>query len=244
MWTNYALVNTYNVGDRNCAPVLYYPDLGQLKDIRETDDYNNSIVGGGGLLYPEFVPKLKNIIKKSKKCVIWGLGSNTHNTTNLNYINEFNDCTLIGTRDINTPFNWVPCVSCKSDLFDNIDTNIINDIVVYKHTYEGIKGADKFKLMLNDQKELSTVIKFLSSANVVITNTYHGMYWATLLKKKVLCYKPFSSRFYHTKYSPIFIDNLELETINKAIDNATVYDNALSECRIANDNFYKKVLEL
>lgn len=161
MWTNYSLIKTYNVGDRFCAPVLYYPSLGISKDLRDKDEYNHSIIGGG-LLYYEFVPKIKEIIKKSKNTIIWGLGTNTHNTDKLNYIEEFKNCNLVGTRDINTPYEWVPCVSCKSTLFDNVDKTEKNDIIVYRHTYEGMQGANKFKTMLNDVKSIEEVISFFS----------------------------------------------------------------------------------
>lgn len=90
---------------------------------------------------------------------------------------------------------------------------------------------------------LRKLFLFLASAKVVITNTYHGVYWATLLGKKVLCYKPFSSRFFHTKYPPVFIESLT-ENLDENINNSKNYLESLNECRLANDNFYVKVASL
>jgi hypothetical protein len=35
-----------------------------------------------------------------------------------------------------------------------------------------------------------------------VTNTYHGMYWATLLGNRVLLHRPFSNRHTSSPYSP------------------------------------------
>ena len=75
---------------------------------------------------------------------------------------------------------------------------------------------------------------------VIVTSTYHGMFWGTLLQKKVVLVNAFSSKFFTFRYPPsIFAGDLDA-----AISHAKVYPQALEECQSANVDFYKLVNSL
>lgn len=240
-WTNYHYSATYNVGDRNCAPVQYFPELGVTKDMRIASNYKNSIIGGGGLLYYDLAPIVKNIIERSEKSVIWGLGSNSYDINDLSYPKEFRKCDLVGVRDYKTDYEWVPCASCLSDSFDWLYEEK-HSFVVYRHICKGQDFGHRYPSMGNGEKNLHDVIKFLGSGNCVITDTYHGVYWATLLGKKVLCLNPFSSRFNFMRHPPTFIKSID--DVKAAYNDANSYPTALFECRTANNQFHNKVKAL
>ena len=82
------------------------------------------------------------------------------------------------------------------------------------------------------------MINFLGSAELVITNSYHGAYWATLLKRKVVVMQPFSSKFLGFRHPLVVANNFDITDIK----NLPVYPNALKEAREANSKFAKKVL--
>lgn len=66
------------------------------------------------------------------------------------------------------------------------------------------------------------------------------MYWATLMGKKVILYKPFSSRYDYFKFPPtLYSGNLDED-----IKNAKSYSNALEECKKLNFDFFQKVIRI
>lgn len=244
-----------NIGDKVCSPMLYF---NFNKNVTYHDFYNindtlsgNVILGGGGLFNDHFYNALKLLLqlkrlKQIDKLICWGTGLNIHYGANLDIMNFFNEflseCTVVGMRDYKITsipqYTWVPCVSCMSNLFD-IKYKIEHDVVIYEHHMNPIQ-IDNIPKIKNSTGNLDDVIKFMGSANVVITNSYHGVYWATLLKKKVLTL-PFSSRFDNFKH-PIIICN-ENNWKNK-IREAVIYDRALTECRSANIMFYNQILPI
>jgi len=84
-------------------------------------------------------------------------------------------------------------------------------------------------------KEILTVIK---RHKTVITNSYHGAYWATLLGKKVIV-KPWGTKFNYFKWKMPFLneDNSNLEY---CFDTATNYKTAWEEAKHANQQFWLK----
>ena len=97
-----------------------------------------------------------------------------------------------------------------------------------------------------DMHNLDEALKFLSSAEYIFTNSFHGLYWATLLGKKVAVlpwYRKrkhgFSNKFQSFKYRPAYIE--DVRHFLKYIDSMKSYPNALQECRDTNNDFYKEV---
>ena len=74
---------------------------------------------------------------------------------------------------------------------------------------------------------------------IIITNAYHGLYWATLLGKKVICI-PNKSGLFTLRYKPVYLtkdDVIDSELISRA----NSYNYALDECRSKNIEFYKLI---
>jgi hypothetical protein len=46
-------------------------------------------------------------------------------------------------------------------------------------------------------------------ADVVVANTYHGAYWATLLGRRVIVAAPFSNKFFGFRHEPVIVRDME-----------------------------------
>lgn len=113
-----------------------------------------------------------------------------------------------------------------------------NKIVVYEHKYHPLNLTQYLKL--NNSSNFEDVIEFLSSSEIIITNTYHGVYWGTLLNKKVLIINPFSTKFDNLRYPhKTIVEFQETDLLD-----LTNYPDALEECRKANLKFAQNVLTL
>ena len=77
----------------------------------------------------------------------------------------------------------------------------------------------------------------------MITNSYHGLFWATLLGKKVICLIN-GGKFAQFKWTPVYVKPGELRNALARTDEIPKYPDALAECRALNMAFYHKVLTL
>lgn len=235
-------MNPLNTGDSLSPPALYFnlQDSVQILDLCQVKFLNLTapqaiIVGGGGLLY--FKKSMDYLCNNKKRPLIgWGFGCNDHNSKNISFppLKEFD---LLGVRDYTNQFQWTPCASCMRPEFDHPQEQQ-RDIVIYEHQDRPIpiKGFEK----INNTTPFETVMKFLSSAEIVLTNTYHGAYWSILLAKKVVAF-PFSNRFHGFKHT---IPLCEPQDWERAILDSQAYPEALKECRQANQEFYGSVMSL
>lgn len=230
---NYYFKDSLNVGDINSAPLLYFKPKTEeiiLEDITRRREFGAkaNIIGGGAIL--------NKVIRKSIKfknySIIWGGGYTERNVFRRSVYN-LNHIDLIGVRDYNSKYRWVPCSSCMSALFDK-KYDICRETVVYENSLHGrLLNAD----LGNDSTDMETVIEYLASAEVVITSSYHGAYWATLLGRKVVAI-PFGSKFYSFKHMPV---TCAFEDVRNHIKKAVVYQEALEECRKANKDYASRV---
>lgn len=121
--------------------------------------------------------------------VLWGVGQNHHSSDDdIGTLINYSSIKLIGIREygIGSFPNalFVPCVSCMHPLF-NKNYNVIEDIVVVEHKCYPINEFDYAKI--SNDSSMEKILEFIGQANVIITNSYHAAYWATLLEKKC-CY--------------------------------------------------------
>lgn len=254
-----------NVGDYYCAPYLYFDVLKEkyldISDARSSNirvvknwirEISNKslIIGGGGLLnlkYFEIQMKLFEALNsKGKKTVIWGLGHNAIDYASFNQTKQYNvDLSkfgLVGTRDFGMPNNWVPCVSCLHPIFDQ----------TYEETQEigilfGKKSTKNTKLLrtLNsypfssNMTNLEEMVSFIGKTNTLVTDSYHAMYWAILLGKKVVA-APTTSKFFDFKYQPIIST---FDSFEDDLKKPQSYSGVLEECREVNLKFADKVFD-
>lgn len=245
MITGCHIIEPRNLGDKMCCPLDYFEEW---KDVprRHIDDVPNIegdvVFGGGGILFPDFMPILEQCTeRRSGKYIVWGAGMNLRGFSTVLYPPFLSKFDLVGLRDYGNPWNYVPCASCLHPAFDHkiIPTR---DIVIYEH-WEHPIALNGFPRMENNQPKdfFSSVISFLGSAETVITNTFHGLYWSLLLGRKVVVWRPFSNRFYSLHAHVQMCDETNWKDAVKA---TFITDGFFDECRTLNMEFYKKVKEI
>lgn len=88
-----------------------------------------------------------------------------------------------------------------------------------------------------DALMMADMLKFLIETEVVISNSYHTIYWATLLGRKVILCNPWSTEFDHLKW-PVRVYSGDLVA---DAQKAVTYPNAMKEAREANMVFAEEV---
>lgn len=179
--------------------------------------------------------------------VLWGAGHNGEITkktrgqfTYPEWIAEFK---LAGIRDWGQSLPWVPCASCMHPALKK-KYSIKNDVIFFEHKKQMIKdfGVDSIPRFVNSGSNVEQTIELLGSANTILTNSYHGAYWGTLLKKRVIVVGPWSSKFYSLKHQPLMIDRVD--QWRDVVDSCTIFDTALDECINSNLNFWANVVHI
>jgi hypothetical protein len=245
-----------NVGDWWSPPGRYFPfKPSQVVDIINSDQIPNDkeiyIVGGGGLGRPFFRDHLERLKRKDReyKLIAWGIGSDiVENKDGIisessiygkdllgDYFDGFDE---IGTRvyDEKKGRIWVPCASSMHPAFFHCrEKKPTKKIGVFFHKRVPIDfNLDQQDFLSNDGFNLEEKLDFMSQYEFILTNTYHGVFWATLLNRKVLC-MPFKSGLFSFKHKPHYLINFPTnEDYSKAVN----YENSLEECRLANINYY------
>ncbi len=248
-----------NVGDWWSPPGRYFPfSPAPVIDIINSNQIPNDkgiyIVGGGGLGRPFFREHLERLKRKDRqyKLIAWGVGSDIeenrqgivsealiHGKDLLgDYFDGFDE---IGTRvyDQKKRSVWVPCASSMHPAFFTFREKKPNKKMgVFFHKRLPINFViNKQDLMSNDGSNLEEKLDFMSQYEFILTNTYHGVFWATLLNRKVLCV-PFKSGLYSFKHRPHYINTLPNDSDYQLTKN---YEFALEESRLANINFYAAI---
>lgn len=241
-------VSDDNVGDHYSNPSLYFsfPNPSVVGIGEEVNTENALvIVGGGGLIHPKFSLYLEAISVKPKlHSALWGIGHNFNpKMAKSGDIPEYpawiKNFDLAGIRDYKNIDLYLPCVSCMHPAFDKQYT-VTNDVVYFLHAFKSKDVLiDTHPVLRNDDMDIEKVIEFLGSAKTVVTDSYHGAYWAMLLGKAVNVVT-WSTKFQDFKYKPHYLKNI-IDDPNNSI---TVSEDFLQECRLLNRQFYEKVLKL
>ena len=243
---NFHRRNKDNIGDMKSSPVGQFGCLEQFTPIeifrcRAPLDLSRKpvVIGGGGLFSNEFFANHLAFILASapRQLICWGAGQNTHDATTPSYPAILRDFDLVGIRDHGAPYDWVPCASCMDPAFDRTYP-IAHEVVLYNHLdFPGLKLQGLPELD-NAESDFQRVIAFLGSGASVITTSYHGAYWATLLGRRVVVLNPFSSKFFTFRHPPVLAGDGDWQA---ALDRARAYTDALDECRHANLQFASRV---
>lgn len=194
-------------------------------------------------LVAEYVHKIDN--EKSAR-IIWGAGHNSDYQKklkgHLDYPPYLRLYDLVGIRDYDQPYKWVPCASCMHPAFEK-NYPIKNRVIWFEHKKQLLKSTDfgsyPIPRIINTGDNVGQTIEILGSAETIITNSYHGAYWGTLLKRKVIVVEPWSSKFNALKHKPYFLPKGEFwEDI---VRHVPIYDNALKECKAATEQYWSSV---
>ena len=227
-----------NIGDSASAPTLYF-DF-EIPSIRITHGATAAIepvlvIFGGGAL-PE---KVNFQIVHGVPTVLWGAGFTDKQLAPFHYsMTLFSGLDLIGLRDDvdSLPVDWVPCPSCMSPLFDQ-KYQAKHPVVIYDHPQKLPFSSAKVPHMSNTQGSMAQAVEFIASGETVVTSSYHGMYWAMLLGRKVVVL-PFGAKFFGLNM-PILFSTPKLWTYHLPF--ARAYPGYLQKCRSANQDFAAKV---
>jgi hypothetical protein len=253
-----------NIGDYYCGVHHYFDELkGKHLDIFDykRDDTtrenwfekitkNSLIIGGGGLLNREGfdlqIKLFEHLGEKGKKTVLWGLGHNAKEKSTYGKISKYNIDTskfgLVGVRDYGMKEEWVPCVSCLHPIFDE-KHEVKNEIgmIFHKKTLNNKSVLKKFQQFPSTANNavFEDVVTFIGETDIILTDSYHAMYWAMMLGKKVMVF-PNSSKFYNFKYQPVIstFANFENDLIK-----VKSYSGVLEECRESNMKFSEKAFD-
>ena len=240
-------------------------DVDQLPNRKGLIVFGGGGLGQPG--FKPYVEKLARP-DRQYKLIAWGVGADTYTDRSTKMIEGQNMDTLtsyladfdeVGTRihsesnyGCDQRFRWVPFASCMSPLFSTYRSRPPQESIgVYEHLRVPVtphlqKGSrlkalyfGPYPVSSNRGNKLSEKLEFISRFETIITNSYHGVYWATLLGRKVVCVA-FKNGLFSFKHLPSYLgENGLLE----AVDLARVYPTALEECRKANIDFYTYLVD-
>lgn len=239
----------HNIGDHYCNPSRYF-DLPIEKTI---DIYSNFkpkssdtlIIGGGGLIRRTFQKRIQSFNATGAKTIFWSIGHNfREKETHMWWPDWITSAKLWSVRDYLKMQYYVPCVTCMHPAFDDeykIKEKEVYFIHAHRNRNESYRELYGKKIITNDQQDFDKVIKFLGTAETVITDSYHGAYWALLLGRKVKVVN-WTTKFLNFKHQPAFIDSIKSCNVIKSADYKPDFNNYLQECRTYNKQFYSKVI--
>lgn len=223
-----------NLGDKVCSPYNYYPDLaskGARIDLDDPTPPCKAVIYGGGKIMGGLRKTLNANDRAAKARIAWGVSTIQKSRLSLKYWLAYRAMDLIGTRDYGDDrFPWSPCVTCLAPGFDQAHAEE-HEVVAYVHHWRvqdrGVEIPDGIPVMENIEEDLSKVIRFIASGRTVMSNSYHGVYWALLLGKKVICV-PYSNKFYNYRLKPGYSTG---RTWFNELSKAQGYDEMLGLCR-------------
>jgi hypothetical protein len=235
-----------NVGDQLCGPANYFPDLRATKrNFSSYDKLAANLLLGGGLVFNQ-VSRLSAIATSSGeacKLVCWGAGVPPRGVRDREVRDVAKRFSLFGTRNYDwaDQFDFVPCVSCMSPVFDYVPEPS-HEIVIFAHRRKTpdllVPKGIPFKT--NTGQSAQEAIGFIASGKTVVTSSYHGVYWAQLLGRKVVCI-PFNNKFETFEHSPFFASS---QNWMHKLDQASKTEPLLSQYREINKSFFERVLNI
>jgi len=224
-----------NIGDILCTPDNYF-------NIASEDDLN--ILGGGS--WKGY--NIKRLIKANvdvSKTIAWGIGESIKDLTLRSSVDRLpflewslRDRDLLSNKD-----KFVPCVSCLNRKI--LKEPINNNTFIFLNANTKV-GPSKDKIsshnnFIGTNAECEDV--FLSKwqhSDTIITNSYHGIYWALLSGRRVL---PFG---YSSKFVSLFeIFNLEfpLENYYRLEEKDIIFEKIKNQNKFIEVSDYKIKLE-
>lgn len=225
-------------------------DLDQLVSIQKhkwnlKDPANEKAHAEFQFAHRNFIKRYMNKIKPvSAPRHIWGAGHNgpldKRGIAEIVYPDWLMNFDEVGVRDWDQNQPWVPCASCMHPALKK-KYAIKNDVVFFEHKKQLIKnfGNDSIPRFVNSGSNIDQTIELLGSANIILTNSYHGAYWGVLLGKKVIVVEPWSSKFLSMKYAPWILKRDQ--DWKDVVDQIKIRDSALDDCQDATTKFWVKI---
>lgn len=228
-----------NVGDQACSPKHYFdfPEFETNGFGMDLSD-KNTVVYGGGQIFNQMSKSFLLKASEVKHKVVWGVGISAKQARSIEFDLMAAQSPLISSRNVGIKgCEFVPCASAMSPLFDH-DYTVEHPVVLFSHgeKSQGLVRPDGVPELSNLGPSMAEAIAFMGSGEVVVTNSFHGTYWAMCLGKRVLCV-PFSDKFMNFVDNPI---TASPEDWPEAVNRAEQRLGVLEEARAKNQLFYEK----
>lgn len=232
---------TKNLGDLHSGWHHYFPLARDEYEIIEgplpsPGKYKVVVIGGGLLPFREpyqgWFKANAQLGNKRSKVVAWGVGSNTGKLNSKGY-DLFSQRERVG--------EWCPCPSCMMSIFDECrDIPVTQQVVFYQN--DGLRDiGDVAPKMGNHHGNIVDVMKFMASAEVVITSSFHGLYWATLLGKKVGTI-PIRPKLCDVPWPPVYLQ--DPKNWKRVLTEGKTYPDSLRQARERTNTFYEQLLKV
>jgi hypothetical protein len=243
---NYFHCTADNVGDRMSGPAQYVWPAQYLNApiIRELDEPSDITIIGGGGIFSQLAKMRSSIFALNPKArvIAWGVGLPPKGTHDKEVREVALNFSAFGTRnyDRREELSFVPCASCLSPLFDQVDPPK-NEFVAFLHRKKPkpLEIPSGIPTLSNAMRCPKEVIDFIASGDTVVTSSYHGVYWAQLLGRRVICV-PYNNKFRTFQHPPTMA---EPNTWLSALRASKRTDSLLQEYRDINRAFAEKALE-
>lgn len=245
------IVNLYhctadNVGDRMCGPGQHlWPELTQSLPLEPVHEQVSAAIIGGGQLFLQLSLVLASIydLNPNAKVVGWGVGLPPAGVRDEKVRAATQHFSLFGTRnyDRREHLPFVPCASCLSPVFDDIPPTQ-HEVVFYLHRRKGqrVDLPPSAPTLTNAMRSPREVVDFIASGETVVTSSYHGVYWAQLMGRRVICL-PYNDKFQTFQYLPTMLGSDEWKA---GMAFATQTPPLLEEYRALNFAFAQRALDL
>jgi hypothetical protein len=232
-----------NVGDLACSPGHYF-DFGRsdFLDLSEDAPTCRRAIMGGGQIFDECVAAAIYRTARARHKVVWGVGISPKNVNHFSFDILEGSCALIASRNWDVPrCDYVPCATAMSPLFDAPPAPT-RDAVLFSHASQsaGLARLAGMPEMTNGGSDMAEAIAFIASGETVVTNSFHGTFWALCLGRKVLCV-PFSPKFRQFRENPVFAGPQDWPG---QLKKAEAREGVLDDARVRNRAFYDKVMSL
>ena len=235
-----------NIGDQMCGPGQYlWPDACRnlpLVPVRKRLGNTNV---GGGQIFSQLSTILASIhrINPAARVIGWGIGLPPAGVRDEIVREVTKSFALFGTRNYTRRehLSFVPCASCLSPLFDQV-AQPKHEVVFYLHRRKGapiVPPAD-VPVMTNAMRPFQDVVDFIAAGEVLVTSSYHGVYWAQLLGRRVICL-PYNNKFETFQHRPTMA---EVDNWREKMTLASQTVPLLEEYRALNYAFAKRALEV
>ncbi len=238
-----------NLGDTWCSPYDHLPGLSErwttsVHDLKEPTPPCDAVIYGGGKIMGGLAETFGPHDLAARHRIAWGVSTVQKFPWSPRYARAYRQLTLVGTRDWDDRrFAFAPCATCMASDFD-APTPPEHEVVAYLHHWRapkmGLTIPDDIPVQDNRYGDFSQTIAFIASGETVVTNSYHGTYWALLLGRKVLCI-PFSNKFHSFRVAPGYA---KPSNWRQKLALARASDEMLALCRAATEDFATQVTDL
>lgn len=229
----------------NIMPVTGIYDYNELSKAGISGTVDRLIIGGGGIGAKFLVPvwRFADLVPV-RNIIVWGTAWEQQRE-DLDQLASRSS--LIGVRewldDAEWQQRWVPCASVLHCALPRLrKSKATKDWLIVDHWK---RRAIKFPLaatrISNYRTKIQTILEAIADHHFVLTSSYHAVYWATLLKRRVVfCSDPWMPKVCQSRW-PVPAAQTFAWTL---LDQTRQYPDALDQALTANRSFLQQVTNL